>query len=162
MDKQKQEHQWLEWAKELQFIAQAGLTYTKDPFDKERFERVREIAAEIMSLQGRLPLEQVKDLFCNETGFQTPKLDTRAAIFKDNKILLVKEKKWHLVYAGRMGRCHADHPVKYRQGSTGGSWVGCRSHSHHRLARPEQTQPTSIRLQRVQGICTLQGVGWEL
>ncbi len=91
MDKQEQEHQWLEWAKELQFIAQAGLTYTKDPFDKERFERVREIAAEIISLQGRLPLAQVKDLFCNETGFQTPKLDTRAAIFKDDKILLVEE-----------------------------------------------------------------------
>ncbi len=91
MDKQEQEYRWLEWAKELQFIAQAGLTYTKDPFDKERFERVREIAAEIMSLQGRLPLAQVKDLFCNETGFQTPKLDTRAAIFKDDKILLVEE-----------------------------------------------------------------------
>ena len=91
MDKQEQEYQWLEWAKELQFIAQAGLTYTKDPFDKERFERVREIAAEIISLQGRLPLAQVKDLFCNETGFQTPKLDTRAAIFKDDKILLVEE-----------------------------------------------------------------------
>lgn len=91
MDKQGQEYQWLEWAKELQFIAQAGLTYTKDPFDKERFERVREIAAEIMSLQSRLPLAQVKDLFCNETGFQTPKLDTRAAIFKDDKILLVEE-----------------------------------------------------------------------
>lgn len=67
MDKQKQEHQWLEWAKELQFIAQAGLTYTKDPFDKERFERVREIAAEIMSLQGKLPLEQVKDFRCKVT-----------------------------------------------------------------------------------------------
>ena len=91
MDKQGQEYQWLEWAKELQFIAQAGLTYTKDPFDKERFERVRKIAAEIMSLQSRLPLAQVKDLFCNETGFQTPKLDTRAAIFKDDKILLVEE-----------------------------------------------------------------------
>lgn len=91
MNKQEQEHQWLEWAKELQFIAQAGLTYTKDPFDKERFERIREIAAEIISLQGRLPLAQVKDLFCNETGFQTPKLDTRAAIFKDDKILLVEE-----------------------------------------------------------------------
>ena len=91
MNKQEQEHQWLEWAKELQFIAQAGLTYTKDPFDKERFERIREIAAEIVSLQGRLPLAQVKDLFCNETGFQTPKLDTRAAIFKDDKILLVEE-----------------------------------------------------------------------
>ncbi len=91
MNKQEQEYQWLEWAKELQFIAQAGLTYTKDPFDKERFERIREIAAEIISLQGRLPLAQVKDLFCNETGFQTPKLDTRAAIFKDDKILLVEE-----------------------------------------------------------------------
>ena len=68
MNEQEQKYQWLEWAKELQFIAQAGLTYTKDPFDKERFERVREIAAEIISLQGRLPLTQVKDLFCNETG----------------------------------------------------------------------------------------------
>ncbi len=90
MDKQ-QKYQWLEWAKELQFIAQAGLTYTRDPFDEERFARIREIAAEMMSMQSGLPLEQVKDLFCNETGFQTPKLDTRAAIFKDNKILLVKE-----------------------------------------------------------------------
>ena len=89
MEKQEREHQWLEWAKELQFLAQAGLTYTKDPFDKERFERVREIAAKIVSMQGRLPLAQVKDLFCNETGFQTPKLDTRAAIFKGEKILLV-------------------------------------------------------------------------
>ena len=83
---------WLEWAKELQFLAQAGLTYTKDDFDKERFERIRAIAAEMMSLQSSLPLERVKGLFCNETGFQTPKLDTRAAIFADNKILLVKEK----------------------------------------------------------------------
>lgn len=91
MDKQGQEYQWLEWAKELQFIAQAGLTYTKDLFDKERFERIREISAEIMSLQSKLPLSEIKDLFCNETGFQTPKLDTRAAIFKDNKILLVEE-----------------------------------------------------------------------
>ena len=89
MCEQEQEYQWLEWAKELQFIAQAGLAYTRDSFDKERFERIREIAAEIMSLQSGLPLSQVKDLFCNEAGFQTPKLDTRAAIFKENKILLV-------------------------------------------------------------------------
>lgn len=89
---------WLEWAKELQFIAQAGLTYSKDPFDRERFERIRELSAEMISLQSGLPLEQVKGLFCNETGFQTPKLDTRAAIFKDGKILLVKERNetWSL------------------------------------------------------------------
>lgn len=84
--------QWLDWIKELQFIGQAGLTYSKDPFDLERFERVREIAAEMLSRQSDLPLEIVKGLFCNETGFQTPKLDTRAAIFRDGKILLVKEK----------------------------------------------------------------------
>lgn len=90
--------QWLEWAKELQFIAQAGLTYSKDAFDIERFERIREISVEILSRHTELPMEIVKNLFCNEVGFQTPKLDTRAAIFKDNKILLVKEKSglWSL------------------------------------------------------------------
>ncbi len=71
--------QWLEWAKELQFLAQTGLTYSKDVFDIERFERIREISAEIISAQSELSLEKVKDLFCNETGFQTPKLDTRAS-----------------------------------------------------------------------------------
>ena len=93
-----QQPEWLEWAKELQFIAQAGLTYSKDAFDIERFERIREISAEIVNRQTGLPLEKVKDLFCNEEGFQTPKLDTRAAIFKDNRILLVKEKNgtWSL------------------------------------------------------------------
>ena len=93
-----QQPEWLEWAKELQFIAQAGLTYSKDAFDIERFERIREISAEIVSRQTGLPLEKVKDLFCNEEGFQTPKLDTRAAIFKDSRILLVKEKNgtWSL------------------------------------------------------------------
>lgn len=89
---------WLDWAIELQFIAQAGLIYSKEDFDRERFERVREIAAEILSLQSGLPLEHVKTLFCNETGFQTPKLDTRAAIFQEDKILLVQEKsgQWAL------------------------------------------------------------------
>lgn len=60
-----QQPEWLEWAKELQFIAQAGLTYSKDAFDIERFERIREISAEIVSRQTGLPLEKVKDLFCN-------------------------------------------------------------------------------------------------
>lgn len=82
---------WLEWAKELQFIAQVGITYSKDSFDIERFERIREISAEIMSSYSNLPISKVKGLFCNETGFQTPKLDSRAAIFKGDKILLVRE-----------------------------------------------------------------------
>lgn len=83
---------WLQWAVELQSIAQAGLYYGKDVFDRERYQRVRDIAAEMLSCQTDLPLERVKDLFCNETGYQTPKLDCRAAVFENGKILLVKEK----------------------------------------------------------------------
>ena len=48
--------QWLEWTKELQFIAQGGLTYSKDVFDIERFERIREITAEMLSLQSEIPI----------------------------------------------------------------------------------------------------------
>lgn len=89
---------WLDWAIELQSLAQAGLTYSKDVYDKERYERIRDISAEMMSYRTDLPLEKVKDLFCNETGYQTPKLDTRAAIFDHGKILLVRENngKWSL------------------------------------------------------------------
>lgn len=89
---------WLQWAIELQSLAQAGLTYGKDVYDKERYERIREISAEMLSYKTDISIEKVKDLFCNEHGYQTPKLDTRAAIFSDEKILLVKEKngKWSL------------------------------------------------------------------
>ena len=68
--------QWLEWAIELQSLAQAGLTYGKDIFDRERYERIREISAEIMAYKTDIPVQKVKDLFCKETGYQTPKLDT--------------------------------------------------------------------------------------
>ncbi len=83
--------QWLAWAVELQSIAQAGLHYGKDYFDRERYQRVRDIAAEMLAGRSGLPLEKVRDLFCCEEGYQTPKLDTRAAIFQDGKILLVRE-----------------------------------------------------------------------
>lgn len=96
--KENSNNQWLKWAIELQSLAQAGLTYGKDVYDKERYERIREISAEIMSDMSDIPLEKVKELFCNESGYQTPKIDTRAAIFEDGKILLVRENngKWSL------------------------------------------------------------------
>ena len=82
---------WLKWAIEIQSLAQAGLTYTDNVYDIERYERLREIAAEIIEEKSNISLEKVKDLFCNENGYQTPKIDTRAAIFKDDKILLTHE-----------------------------------------------------------------------
>ena len=89
---------WLAWAVELQSLAQAGLTYGKDGFDLERYARIREISAEILAHMTQLPVEKVTGLFCNETGYQTPKLDTRAAAFQEGKILLVRERdgRWAL------------------------------------------------------------------
>lgn len=82
---------WVRQIIELQSLAQAGLTYGKDVFDLERYTRIREISAEMMANLTSLPTETVKGLFCNEIGYQTPKIDTRAAIFRDEKILLVHE-----------------------------------------------------------------------
>ena len=82
---------WLKWAIDIQSLAQAGLTYTDNVYDIERYKRLREIAAEIIEEKSNISLEKVKDLFCNENGYQTPKIDTRAAIFKDEKILLTHE-----------------------------------------------------------------------
>ena len=81
---------WIDFAIRLQSIAQAGLQYGKDKYDKERYEEIRSIAAEMISVKTDIPVERVYDLFCNETGYQTPKVDTRAA-FIDGKILLVHE-----------------------------------------------------------------------
>ena len=82
---------WLKWAIEIQSLAQAGLKYTDNVYDIERYERLREISAEMINEKSNIGLEKVKDLFCNEKGYQTPKIDTRAAIFKNNKILLTHE-----------------------------------------------------------------------
>lgn len=92
------ENPWLQWAMELQSLAQAGLFYGKDVFDRERYTRIREIAAEMLSCMADIPMETVTGLFCNETGYQTPKIDTRAAVFQEDKILLVKERdgRWAL------------------------------------------------------------------
>ena len=82
---------WLKWAIEIQSLAQAGLAYTSNVYDIERYNRLREISAEMISEKSNISANKVMDLFCNETGYQTPKLDTRAAIFENGKILLVHE-----------------------------------------------------------------------
>lgn len=83
---------WLNWAVKLQAIAQTGLYYGQNPFDLERYQQIRDIAFEMIALGGGMPIEKARDLFGCEIGYQTPKLDTRAAIFRDNRILLVQEK----------------------------------------------------------------------
>ena len=90
---------WKKWAQELQFLAQCTLAYSKDKFDRERSKRIREISCEMLSYKYDIPIEKIKVDFASELGYQTPKVETRAARIKDDKILLVKEQldgKWAL------------------------------------------------------------------
>jgi hypothetical protein len=87
------ESNWLAWAKQLQAIAQAGLAYSKDVYDLERFECIRRISVEMLSEHTGMEMTKIKDLFAGETGYATPKVDIRAVVFKENKILMVREKR---------------------------------------------------------------------
>lgn len=92
-------HKWLEWAKRIQSLSQAGLAYSKDVYDIERFEELRSISVEIIAQYTDLEMQTIKDLFTNEEGYQTPKIDVRGVVFKEDKILMVQEKmdnKWSL------------------------------------------------------------------
>ena len=71
---------WLKWISEIQSIAQAGLTYTSNEFDKERFLRLREIAAELTAESTENSVDEIAKLFSLEKGYTTPKLDVRAFI----------------------------------------------------------------------------------
>ena len=82
---------WLNWAQRLQSIAQAGLTYSRDAFDRERFEQIQAIAGEILANGLGEPIETVQGWLRAEAGYATPKVDVRTAIFQDDRILLVRE-----------------------------------------------------------------------
>ncbi|HET6688669.1 MAG TPA: NUDIX hydrolase [Rubrobacter sp.] len=83
--------QWLLWSRRLQAIAQDGLTYTRDGYDLGRYEQLRDMAAEILAAYSTSTLEEARDLLALETGPATPKVDVRAAVFREGRILLVKE-----------------------------------------------------------------------
>ncbi|MBJ8050460.1 NUDIX hydrolase [Bacillus cereus] len=90
---------WIDWVKQIQSIAQSGLTYSKDVYDLERFQQLRDISIAMMSHYTKTDWEVVENLFASETGYQTPKVDIRAVIFQNEKLLFVKEKsdgKWAL------------------------------------------------------------------
>jgi ADP-ribose pyrophosphatase YjhB (NUDIX family) len=83
----------LQWAQRLQAIAQNGLTFSKDPFDVERFNQVRQIAAEILAAGSAATTpEALVELFKRNFGYATPKVDVRAAVFRENRVLLVQER----------------------------------------------------------------------
>lgn len=84
--------QWLQWAREIQAIAQTGQTYTFNQWQSQRYQRLMEISAEIISEYTNHPVEPITESFIHQPGYATPKVDVRGAVFRDRKILLVREK----------------------------------------------------------------------
>jgi ADP-ribose pyrophosphatase YjhB (NUDIX family) len=82
----------LEWARQVQAIAHNGLHFTQDPFDRERYHKLQELTNSMLAAELRLPLADTKALWRNEEGYATPKVDVRGAVFRDDAILLVRER----------------------------------------------------------------------
>ena len=82
---------WIEWARLLQGISQTGLHFTENQYDIERYEQIGVIAAEILAEHTSLTVEELIQLNKNEFGYATPKVDVRGIVFRDEKILLVRE-----------------------------------------------------------------------
>lgn len=99
MNDNKQIPPWLDWVQKIQAIAQNGLTFSKNPFEIERYEQLRALAAEIAENFSQESGREVQRLFSKENGYATPKIDVRGVVFQDDRILLVKERldgKWTL------------------------------------------------------------------
>ena len=89
----------LEWARKVQAIAQTGLAFTHDPFDRERYTQLAELVAELLSRELQIPLGAARDLWAGEQGYATPKVDVRGGLFSDERVLLVRERsdgRWTL------------------------------------------------------------------
>jgi len=82
---------WLDWVRRLQAIAQNGLLYSDSQFDRERYEELRAVAAEIAAVGGADP-EQLVATFAAQGGHATPKVDVRAVAFREGRILLVRNR----------------------------------------------------------------------
>jgi ADP-ribose pyrophosphatase YjhB (NUDIX family) len=87
----RNEPDWLRWVRSLDAVAQAGLNYGPHPYDRDRYEAVRTVAAEMAAAATGLPASEIRDGFASEAGHPTPKVDVRGAVFRDGRILLVQE-----------------------------------------------------------------------
>jgi ADP-ribose pyrophosphatase YjhB (NUDIX family) len=89
----------LEWLRKVQAIAQSGLTFTKDPFDRERYLQLQQLVAHALHTELGVPPQYAARLWEGEIGYATPKVDVRGAVFDDDRVLLVRERsdgRWTL------------------------------------------------------------------
>jgi len=93
----KKQSKWIGWAREIFSLSQAGLAYSKNEFDIERYKRLQEITAEMIESQSDVSKEVALESFSMQAGYATPKVDVRGAVVRDDKILLIQERmdgKW--------------------------------------------------------------------
>jgi ADP-ribose pyrophosphatase YjhB (NUDIX family) len=89
--KKTEKYAWLEMAKSLQSLAQAGLEYSENKYDIDRYRQIRELSLEIMQHFTGLSMEKLIGVFASEQGYQTPKVDIRGVVFRGDQILMVRE-----------------------------------------------------------------------
>lgn len=87
-----QDYRWLQWAQQLQAVAQTGETYANNDFDRQRYDLVRNIAAAMMAAGSAAEPGDLIERFARERGYATPRMDVRAAVFRDERILMVQER----------------------------------------------------------------------
>jgi hypothetical protein len=83
---------WLEWAREIQALAQTGYHYAENEYQRQRNQRLQEIAAEIIASHSSIEYEALRDAFQEQVGYATPRVDVRGAVFQQGKLLLVRER----------------------------------------------------------------------
>lgn len=90
-DSSANEPSWLTVSRELRAIAQIGLSFCSDPFDRQRYERIRELAASLIAQGTGQSRAAVLESFSEDKGYATPKVDVRAAAFLERRVLMVRE-----------------------------------------------------------------------
>ncbi len=82
---------WVQWAHEIQAVAQTGLAFEPNHYDRGRYEQLQRLAARMLAARSDVAAAQIERLFAAEWGYATPKTDVRGAAFRDGKLLLVRE-----------------------------------------------------------------------
>ncbi|MBN2704503.1 MAG: NUDIX hydrolase [Pontiellaceae bacterium] len=90
-EKTDMEQNYAKWARKVKSIAQIGLEYAENEYDRERYAELNELAAEMMAEASPFPPEKWLRIFAKESGYATPKVDVRGAAFLDGKVLLSRE-----------------------------------------------------------------------
>ena len=82
----------LQWARKVQAIAQNGLEFTQDSFDRDRFQQLQQLVSTILTSEVGITPGQLKGLWLGDEGYATPKVDVRGGVFKQDTVLMVRER----------------------------------------------------------------------